>query len=69
MKRGLVPAGGHLQKHFTEAELGEVLASHGFTVKAMRRAAFPWADEGLPRRDRTAESQPWDWAVLARKAG
>jgi SAM-dependent methyltransferase len=67
LRRGLVPAGRDLQKHFTEEELGEALARHGFVVRTIRRASFPWADEGLPRRDRTRKPRPWDWAVLARK--
>lgn len=67
MERGLVPAGGDLQKYFGEAELDEVLTNHGFVVESMRRATFPWADEGLPQRDRIRAPRPWDWAVLARK--
>src|SRR6185437_12000161 len=64
---GLVDRGGSRQKHFTRAELRDVLARHGFRAKRIARITYPWAKEGLRKPRGAGTHMPWDWLVLAER--
>ncbi|HEV2653142.1 MAG TPA: class I SAM-dependent methyltransferase [Rhizomicrobium sp.] len=64
---GLVDRGGSRQKHFARAELGEVLARHGFRMKRVIAVSYPWQKEGLRKPRNAGTKMPWDWLVLAER--
>ena len=54
------------QKHFSRAEIIEILAGLGFSVVRLAAVNYPWASEGL-RKPRLAQQSPWDWICLAKR--
>jgi SAM-dependent methyltransferase len=65
---GLVERDKVFQKAYARAELASTFEAHGFAVKRIGRANYPWSVEGL-RKPSTAKARlPWDWICLARRA-
>ncbi len=64
---GLVTRDGAVQKHFARNELAETLSAHGFAVRRIGRAAYPWSVEGLRKPASAKGKQPWDWMCLAQR--
>lgn len=54
------------QKHFSRAEIIEVLSGLGFEVMRLAAVNYPWASEGL-RKPRLSGQSPWDWICLAKR--
>lgn len=52
------------QKHYSRQELRRIVTQLGFEVVALRKATYPWGEDGL---ELTERKSPWDWACLARK--
>lgn len=53
------------QKHYSRQELRRIVTKLGFEVVALRKATYPWGEDGL---ELTERKSPWDWACLARKS-
>jgi SAM-dependent methyltransferase len=53
------------QKHYSRQELRRIVTQLGFEVVALRKATYPWGEDGL---ELTERKSPWDWACLARKS-
>ncbi len=51
-KGGLVKRDGVWQKHFERGELEHIFAQHGFRVKRIDRAHYPWSVEGPARKQK-----------------
>jgi len=64
---GLVKRDGVWQKHFEREELEHIFAEHGFCVKRIDRAHYPWSIEGLRQTKARRGKRPWDWVCLAQK--
>ncbi|HWA92734.1 MAG TPA: class I SAM-dependent methyltransferase [Rhizomicrobium sp.] len=64
-KGGLVERDGVWQKHYEQAELEAIFASHGFAKPRIEAAHYPWSVEGMRARK---GRKPWDWICLARRA-
>jgi len=63
---GLVVREEATQKHFTEAEIHAAMQEHGFAVKQLGKAHYPWSIEGVRETTARAAKRPWDWVCLAR---
>jgi SAM-dependent methyltransferase len=64
---GLVRRDGVWQKHFEREELEHIFARHGFSVRRIDPAHYPWSVEGLRETKARRGKRPWDWVCLARK--
>jgi len=64
---GLVTRDGAVQKHFSRKEVAATLSTHGFTVRRIGPAAYPWSVEGMRKPVAAKGKQPWDWMCLAQR--
>jgi 2-polyprenyl-3-methyl-5-hydroxy-6-metoxy-1,4-benzoquinol methylase len=64
---GLVMREEATQKHFEESEIRDTLTAHGFAVKRLGRAYYPWSVEGVRETAARAAKRPWDWVCLAQR--
>lgn len=64
---GLVVREEATQKHFEEGELKAILGDHGFRVRKLGKASYPWSIEGVRETATRAANRPWDWICLAER--
>lgn len=66
---GIVRFGGVPTKHFAEGELREALAALGLQRIRFRRVEYSWTSYGITPPPELRNARPWDWLVVAQKAG
>ena len=64
---GLVKRDDAIQKHYTREELKDIFAGHGFAVKRIGRAHYPWSIEGVRETKARRANRPWDWMCVAER--
>ena len=63
---GLVEVEGGKQKYYTRGELERIARRHELEDVTVEVVQYPWSEEAM-HRPRTAEQDPFDWALLARR--
>ena len=66
---GIVDIGGAQTKCFMLEELLLFMEEAGFELERARRVRFPWSEEIADAPRWLRDPYPWDWLIVARRAG